>query len=589
VRPLNAKKKKRGGSLELPTPPAAPNILFSPQGPACRKTIGRSREESNRRGQLPILPAAGPIDVAFAKRLEPLFATWCVSPTRGSSAALPQNRRRANSAEQHRHGRVLHRIFPYQTTLTSAFLRGYHTAVQSIVVINVVGLTSDLIGPDMPRVAEFARRSAIAPIDPVIPAVTCSVQATYLTGRWPSEHGIVGNGWYFRDECEVRFWRQSNRLVAGDKLWDEAKQRDRKFSCANLFWWYNMYSTVDVSVTPRPMYPCDGRKIPDIHTHPAGLRDELQRELGTFPLFQFWGPATNIASSQWIADAAKRVIDQFAPTMSLVYLPHLDYCLQRLGPNPISNAAELRQIDQVIGSLIDFCATRGATVVLLSEYGITAVARPVHLNRVLRQAGLLTVRAELGRELLDAGASRAFAVADHQVAHIYVNDRSSLDAVRTLIQNTPGVDRVYDQAAAKEIHLNHPRAGDLIALSEPDAWFTYYYWLDESRQPDFAPTVDIHRKPGYDPAELFIDPRLKFPRLKIAAKLLRKKLGFRYRMDVIPTSGELVRGSHGLPAASPRNAPIFISPRKDLVPGEPLPPVAIRQLLLDHIFHSPKS
>jgi predicted AlkP superfamily pyrophosphatase or phosphodiesterase len=456
--------------------------------------------------------------------------------------------------------------------------------VQSIVVINVVGLTSELVGPGMPRVAEFARRGATAPIGSVIPAVTCSVQSTYLTGRWPSEHGIVGNGWYFRDECEVRFWRQSNRLVNGDKLWDEAKRRDGRFTCANLFWWYNMYSTVDVSVTPRPMYPSDGRKIPDVHTYPAVLRNDLQRDLGTFPLFQFWGPATNIASSQWIADASMHVIGRYNPTMTLVYLPHLDYCLQRFGPDPIANAAELRAIDQVVGALIDFCSARGATVVLLSEYGITAVSRPIHLNRALRQAGLLSVREELGRELLDAGASLAFAVADHQLAHIYVNDPSALHAVRGLIENTPGVARVYDQATAPEIHLNHPRAGELIALAEPDAWFTYYYWLDESRQPDFAPTVDIHRKPGYDPAELFLNPRLKFPRLKIAGKLLRKKLGLRTLMDVVPTSGELVRGSHGLPAASPLHAPVFISPRHDLVTGQLLQPVAIRQLLLEHLF-----
>lgn len=457
--------------------------------------------------------------------------------------------------------------------------------MQSTAVINVVGLTPGLIGPGMPRVAEFCRRGKLATIAPVLPAVTCSVQATYLTGRWPSEHGIVGNGWYFRDECEVRFWRQSNKLVAGDKIWDEARQIDRSFTCANLFWWYNMYSSVDVSLTPRPMYPSDGRKLPDIYSAPPELRDELQRELGAFPLFQFWGPAAGIASSQWIADSAKQVAEKFSPTLTLVYLPHLDYGLQRHGPDLARVSGELRAIDTVVGELIDFYEARGTTVVLLSEYGITPVSREVHLNRVLREAGLLRVRVELGRELLDAGASAAFAVADHQLAHVYVNDLSKLDAICQLISKTPGVARVYDQASAAEIHLNHPRSGELIALSEPDAWFTYYYWLDESRRPDFAPTVDIHRKPGYDPAELVLDPKLAFPKLKIAWKVLQKKLGFRYLMDVIPTNGQLIRGSHGLPAASPQDAPVFISPRSDLMAEPEIAPTAVRQLLMKHLFH----
>ncbi len=456
--------------------------------------------------------------------------------------------------------------------------------MQPTVVINVVGLTPGLIGPEMPRVSEFCRRGKLATIAPVLPAVTCSVQATYLTGRWPQEHGIVGNGWYFRDECEIRFWRQANKLVAGDKLWDEARQLDPTFTCANLFWWYNMYSTVDVSLTPRPMYPSDGRKLPDVYSVPAELRDELQQELGTFPLFQFWGPAAGIKSSQWIAEAAKRVSERHAPTLSLVYLPHLDYGLQRHGPDLARVAGDLRAIDTVVGDLIGYYEARGTQVVLLSEYGITRVSRPVHLNRVLREAGLLRVRVELGRELLDAGASAAFAVADHQVAHLYVNDRSKLEAVRELVAGTPGVARVYDESTAAEIHLNHPRSGELIALAEPDAWFTYYYWLEESRQPDFAPTVDIHRKPGYDPAELLLDPKLTFPKLKIAWKLLQKKLGQRYLMDVIPTSGELVRGSHGLPAAAPEESPVFITTRTDLIEASEISPVAVRQILLKHLF-----
>jgi predicted AlkP superfamily pyrophosphatase or phosphodiesterase len=310
----------------------------------------------------------------------------------------------------------------------------------------------------------------------------------------------------------------------------------------------------------------------------------LQAELGTFPLFQFWGPATTIASTQWIADAAERVVEWHSPRLSLVYLPHLDYGLQRHGPDLTRVAADLREVDTVVGQLLDFCDRRGDRVAIVSEYGITAVNRPVHLNRALREAGLLQVRVELGRELLDAGASDAFAVADHQVAHIYVNNPAKLAAVRRAIENVPGVAKVYDDATKGELHLNHPRAGELVALAAPDAWFTYYYWLDDQREPDFARTVDIHRKPGYDPAELFLDPAIAFPKLKIAKTLLKRKLGFRALLEVIPDHAEMVRGSHGLPAATAGESPVFISPLRDRPLPEVLSPVDVKGTLLDHLF-----
>ncbi len=455
-----------------------------------------------------------------------------------------------------------------------------------LMVLNVVGLTPSLIGPNTPRIAEFARRGRLSTIGPVVPAVTCSVQSTYLTGLWPSGHGAVGNGWYFRDDCEVRFWRQSNKLVAGEKIWEAARRRDPSVTTANLFWWYNMYSTADLSVTPRPMYPSDGRKLPDVYAQPANLRERLQAELGTFPLFQFWGPATTIASTQWIADAAQRVAEWHSPRLSLVYLPHLDYGLQRHGPDLARVASDLREVDAVVGQLLDFCDRRGDRVAILSEYGIGAVRRPVHLNRALREAGLLQVRVELGRELLDAGASDAFAVADHQVAHIYVNNPLKLAAVRQVIENVAGVAKVYDDATKHELHLDHPRSGELVALAEPDAWFTYYYWLDDRGEPDFARTVDIHRKPGYDPAELFIDPALSMPKLKIAKTLLKRKLGFRALLEVIPDHAEMVRGSHGLPAATADESPVFISPFRERPLPDVLSPIDVKPTLLEYLFAS---
>src|SRR5690349_12710278 len=170
----------------------------------------------------------------------------------------------------------------------------YSPPVHKTVVINAVGLTQSLLGEHTPRLRDFVSRGRIANIAPVLPAVTCSVQATYLTGAMPREHGIVGNGWYFRDECEIKVWRQSDRLVQRPRIWDIARRSDADFTCANVCWWYAMYSGAEFTVTPRPMYLADGRKIPDIWTEPAELRFQLQERLGQFPLFKFWGPATSI-------------------------------------------------------------------------------------------------------------------------------------------------------------------------------------------------------------------------------------------------------------------------------------------------------
>jgi predicted AlkP superfamily pyrophosphatase or phosphodiesterase len=458
--------------------------------------------------------------------------------------------------------------------------------VNKTLVINAVGLTPALLNSGhMPRLSEFAAAGAGAvPVGGVLPAVTTTVQSTYLTGKWPGGeggHGIVANGWYFRDECEIKFWRQADGLVQSPRVWDIAKQRDPSFTCANLFWWYAMYSGADYTVTPRPMYPADGRKLPDVWSNPPELRDSLQRELGQFPLFRFWGPATSIDSTQWIANAAIAVDKRFNPTLSLVYLPHLDYALQKVGPAGATK--DLAKLDGVCGQLLDHFRERGTRVIVLSEYGITPVSRPVHLNRVLREHGLLTVREELGHELLDAGASKAFAVADHQLAHVYVNDASKLNEVRQLLEAVPGVERVLDDAGKREMHLDHPRAGDLVAIAQPDAWFTYYYWLDDARAPDFASTVDIHRKPGYDPAELFIDPTLAAPKLKIATTLLKKKLGMRTLLEVIPLDSTLVKGSHGRLATRPEDGPLLITSEESFVSGA-LAPTDVCDTNLRHVF-----
>ena len=429
---------------------------------------------------------------------------------------------------------------------------------RKLLVLDVVGLTPKLLR-HMPRLSALADEGFQAELGTVLPAVTCSVQSTFLTGLPPSGHGIVGNGWYFRDLGEVLFWRQHNALVQGEKLWEAARRAEPGLRSANLCWWYAMGATTDLTLTPRPVYHADGRKSPDCYTVPASLREELHAELGPFPLFQYWGPTASIASSEWIGKAAERVLARDQPELTLVYLPHLDYDLQRFGPESAQAYEAARAIDEVAGRLIDAARAREGEVVVLSEYGITPAARPVDVNRLLRREGLLEVFTQEGMEYLDPWTSRAFAVADHQVAHVYVREPELLPAVGNLLGELPGVDLVLDDEGKRAAGLDHPRAGELVAVAEPDAWFTYYYWLDDERAPDFARTVEIHRKPGYDPAELFLDPADPRVKLRAGAALARKKLGFRYTMNVIPLDPSCVRGTHGRLPDDPADGPVLLA------------------------------
>jgi predicted AlkP superfamily pyrophosphatase or phosphodiesterase len=463
-------------------------------------------------------------------------------------------------------------------------------------VINVVGLTESLLGPDTPCIKAFQERGASRRIVPAFPAVTCTAQSTYLTGTTASEHGIVGNGWYNRELAEVQFWKQSNHLVHGRKLWEEMRERDSNFTCAKLFWWYNMYSTADYSITPRPIYPADGRKVFDIYAWPNSIHRQIKEDLGEFPFPTFWGPAAGVKTSQggpdaasgWIAASAKWIENKYQPTLNLIYLPHLDYSLQRLGPgasapNP-SIASDLRAIDSIVGDLIAFFDARNIQTVLLSEYGITGVDRPIHPNRLFRRQGWLEVKNELGLEILNCGASKAFVVSDHQVAHVYLNDTSLEHAVTELLLAQPGIDKVLGRKEKEAAGISHSRAGDLVAVAREDAWFTYYYWLDDSLAPDFARTLDIHRKPGYDPVELFLDPAITHPVLKIGFRLLQKKLGLRMLMDVIPLDAGLVRGSHGCIPKNPAFYPLIISPNSDLIPKTQVEAVDVYHILKRHLL-----
>ena len=434
--------------------------------------------------------------------------------------------------------------------------------MQKTVVIDIVALSTSVIGEHTPFLKKYLSEHHLTYIEPVFPAVTTTAQSCYVTGKFPDTHGIVGNGWYDRDDSEVKFWKQSNKLVKAEKIWEAAKKQDPSFTCSKMFWWYNMYSSADFSVTPRPQYHADGVKAPDCYSQPADLRDKLQAALGTFPLFSFWGPNANIKSSKWIADASIWVDKAENPTLSLIYLPHLDYCLQKFGVDFSKISKELGEIDKLVEELVTHYQSQRTNIILLSEYGINDVNQPIHINRILRENGLISVRVEQGLELLDTGISKAFATADHQIAHIYFNDLSEKERVKTILENTEGIALVLDEEGKKEHHLNHERSGDLVVMAEANAWFTYYHWLDDAKAPDFARLVDIHKKTGYDPVEMFMNPKNPLIKLRAAYKLARKLLGFRYLMDVIPLDATLVKGSHGGIRAGKQFYPILISDHK---------------------------
>jgi predicted AlkP superfamily pyrophosphatase or phosphodiesterase len=431
-----------------------------------------------------------------------------------------------------------------------------------LVVLNCVGLSPAHLGTDTPHLSALANHGFHTPLRPALPAVTTSAQVTMLTGVDPSEHGIVANGWYFRDLNEILLWRQSERLVCTPHVWEGQPWRVLKH-----FWWYAMNTSTEATVTPRPVYHHDGAKSPDFYAHPASLKRLIVEKHGIFPLFQFWGPTAAAPSTRWIAESFLTAWDVVEPDLALCYLPHLDYDLQRFGPTGLHLSPNLREIDACAGRIIAHARSRNARVLVVSEYGITSVSDGVFPNRALREAGLLEVTTNAAGELLDPGASRAFAVCDHQLAHVYVRDPADMERTRACLSRVPGIARILGPQEHASIGLAHPRSGELILLAEQDRWFVYDYWLEDPLRPDFAHSVEIHKKPGYDPRELFFDPR--GGKLRAAKALLRKKLGLRYVLDPCSLDPTLVKGSHGLAPVRPEDGAILIGCDPALAPVSP--------------------
>src|SRR5262249_43205406 len=332
--------------------------------------------------------------------------------------------------------------------------------------------------------------------------------------------------------------------------------------------------------TPKPCYGADGDKAFGITGSPEDMPARLEKEHGPFPFFTFWGPNAGLPCTRWIALAAASVVRDERPDLTFVYLPHLDYEPERHRPAGCDLKKLVGELDAACEPLLASAASVGASVWVVSEYGHVQVSRAVHVNRELRRAGLLSVRHGPFGETLETFHSRAFAVCDHQLAHVYVRDSGDVPRVRDLLGAVPGVARTYAGGERAEIGLLHERSGELVLLSEPDAWFAYPFWLDDRLAPDYARTVDIHRKPGYDPCELFVDPSLWWPKGRVIRRLIQKKLGFRTLFDLVPLDASLVRGSHGLPAHDPLDRPLLIG-TGPAPSADNLSITSIRDLLLD--------
>ncbi|MFL6483278.1 MAG: alkaline phosphatase family protein [Nitrososphaera sp.] len=395
------------------------------------------------------------------------------------------------------------------------------------ILLDIVGLEQKHLDSGLlPNIAKLAENGEVAKLEPTFPAVTSSVQASILTGKFPKEHGIIANGLYDRSTYSVSFWEQPSSLVQTPRIWDTIKQRSDK-KTAVLFWQNTMYANSDIVVTPRPIH-LDDKMVMWCYSKPQGYYEKLKERLGEFNLASYWGPLASSNSSEWIANAAEYTMETERPNFLFVYIPHVDYSAQRFGKGSVQVNDDLKIADEIVGRLAQKATDIGirneTQFVILSEYSFNDVDGAIPLNLVLRDADLLSVRTIQEKEYLDFEYSKAFAMVDHQVSHIFIKDGYEKEA-RKALENAPGIDKVLDSRSKKEMAIGHERSGELIAISAKDKWFSYYWWHEDNRAPEFARKVDIHRKPGYDPVELFFDPKTKS----------------------IPLEPRMVKGSHGRP------------------------------------------
>jgi Type I phosphodiesterase / nucleotide pyrophosphatase len=418
---------------------------------------------------------------------------------------------------------------------------------QHVIFLSVPGLRPQDLD-QMPRLSRLMAAGSRASLTPSFPCATWPTQATMLTGKTPNEHGVIGNGFYWRDTCEVEMWTAWNDKIMAPQIWDLLHERDPTIQSAVWFPMLSKGAGADYICMPKPVHNPDGSESLWCYTKPTELYGDLRDAHGHFPLKHFWGPLANIKSTAWIADSAVTAAKRFKPNFFYLYLPHLDYAAQKTGPDSEAASQAVRDLDELIGKLADeMQSAYDSQLVWLvaSEYVITPVDHVTYPNRVLREAGLLTVRTEDDGEHLDYANSDAWALADHQFSHVFVKDAKAdvIANVVELFEGVEGIDEVLAGSERDKYHISHERAGDVILISSSNSWQAYYWWLDDANAPGFARTVDIHQKPGYDPVELYFDMATKS----------------------IPLDATLVKGSHGAPVTSLEQKGILLCSESGLV------------------------
>ncbi len=434
-----------------------------------------------------------------------------------------------------------------------------------LIVMNLAGLSRGMLDSGAcPNLSAFAKERCLRRMLPVLPAVTLSMQATLITGQKPTRHGIVGNGFYDRVFMEHRFWCASAGLLDAPPFW--CAEPGRGYRIGALFWWNCLGAGLDVYLNVAPMHLADGKTVSSCYSDPPGLYPSLEERFGPFPLHRFWGPVVSLESSEWILNATLHTAQTLKPDILLTYLPHLDYAQQHFGPDSQRAKQDLADLDTLLGPVLTRAREGDFELIILSEYGIVPVERCVHLNRILCEEGLFRVRSVKGLDYPDLPGSAAFAICDHQIAHVYAREDRDVERVARLLGDVDGVGKILDAGGKAKAGLHHARSGDLVILAAPDAWFAYSWWSDPGRAPEYAFSVDIHRKIGYDPLELIFDP-----------------VGKRIASDT-----SLIRGSHGLIPGKGSAHPVVILPlnllEKEVT--EPVSACEVKDLLLEGLARS---
>ncbi len=389
-----------------------------------------------------------------------------------------------------------------------------------LLVVQVAALGWDLV-KELPGF-----RSAEA----FFPAVTCCAQAGFRTASLPREHGMVANGVRLPELRKILFWEQSSSLVQGERIW--SRYRAGGHTAGMMFWQQSLGDEeLDLVFSPAPIHMHSGGMIQDCYAKPDGLLERLNKQVGrAFNLMHYWGPVASSKSSAWITDATCAVLrdGQFAPDVLFSYLPHLDYDLQRHGPGSRQARKALAFTLECIARIKADAQAHGYEWLFYGDYAIQPVSGAIFPNRRLTEAGLLQTRRIKRMLYADLFASPAFAMVDHQIAHVYTRDAGATEAAREALTGLPGIESILDREQQTLLGIDHPRSGDLLLVAQSGQWFAYPWWTEKKQAPDFATHVDIHNKPGYDPCELF----------------------FGWPPPSVSMDTNRIRGSHGRPGDS---------------------------------------